>query len=191
MTPTLHGFCRSIAAKRRLTPTGMGKDFVQFFCLTIPPTMDELRGVLCRAGVGAISGAPLPEGIRGFHYSLDSAPYIINFRQGDRVGARKHTVLHETYEIIREMLSNRQVDPARDRRVCREADRFAWSVLELPDIFASCAGAGRRAQRPRRPASSLAGASLLRRAHGGRRLPASSILARKPDRGRPLRGPRP
>ena len=191
MTPTLDSFCKSIAAKRRLTPTGLGLVFVKFFSLSSPPTMDELKGVLRRAGVGSISGAPLPKGMLGCHYSLDSAPYTINYRKGDRVGVRKQTVLHETYEIIEEMLNDRQVDPARDRRLCREADRFAWSVLELPDMFATCAGASRRAQRPRRLASSLAGASLLRLAHSGRRLPAFSIMARNPDRGRPLRGPHP
>ena len=186
MTPTLRGFCRSIAANRGLTPTGMGKDFVKFFGLTAPPTMDELRRVLCRAGVGSISDAPLPQGMRGFHYSLDAAPYTINYRKRDREWVRKQTVLHETYEIIKEMRSGRQVDPARDRRLCREADRFAKSVLRLPDMFAACAGAS-RPQRPRRRGSPPAGASLRRRAHSGRRLQASSILARKPGRGTPSR----
>ena len=77
MTPTLDSFCKSIAAKRRLTPTGLGLVFVKFFSLSSPPSMDELKGILCRAGVGSISGTPLPESIRGFHYSLDSAPYTI------------------------------------------------------------------------------------------------------------------
>ena len=208
MTPTLDGFCKSIAAKRRLTPTGLAQPFVKFFGLSSPPTMSELRGMLRRTGIQWISVATLPESLHGTHGSLDGASHIIKYLSNDRKDEQKHTLLHETYEIIREMLGYPQVDPARDSRPCREADRFAIVVLSSMDIFADWPRASRidgpvsqtrtssptlrRRQRvaiqrgqdaSRKPTS----ASLLRPAHRGRRI-SDFLIMPKGRTGKPLRG---
>ena len=82
----------------------MARAFVKFFWISVRPTIDELMDVLQGAGVESISKASLPSGIRGFHYSVDDGPYTINYLEGDWIGAQAHSVLHETYEIIQELL---------------------------------------------------------------------------------------
>ena len=55
-----------------------------------------------------------------------------------RVAIRKrHTVLHETYEIINETLSELHPSPPSIGNVCREADRFAAVVHMQPGPFAA------------------------------------------------------
>ena len=53
-------------------------------------------------------------------------------------GTRKHTVFHETYEIIRERLAD--LHPRLERpwgkAMCRLADRFAAAALIQPRFFA-------------------------------------------------------
>ena len=48
-------------------------------------------------------------------------------------------MLHEAYEIIHETLCALHSDDPPERRVCREADRFAAAVLMPPEIFSAYA----------------------------------------------------
>ena len=50
-------------------------------------------------------------------------------------GAKEHTVLHETYEIICETLSEQESGSPLTWSVCRQADRFAAAVLMQPEAF--------------------------------------------------------
>ena len=135
MTPTLDGFCKYIAAERVLNHHDTAWAFKSFFHLFYSPTMDELRELLRRAGVGSTSDIPLPKGLRGFHFSLDEALPVIIYDENDGLEEQKHTLLHEIYEIIREMLGYPQVDPFKDGTVCCEANRFAGLVLISMYVF--------------------------------------------------------
>ena len=142
---TLDGFCREIMddgpSEAPLDPFRLAAVFVRFFGLSIRPAMDELTQLLHAAGVGAVSGAPLPRGLRGFHSSALEGGYDIHYMEDQWEGAQEHTVLHETYEIICETLGGLHPSSPPAGNVCREADRFAAAVLMQPGPFAAYARA--------------------------------------------------
>ena len=57
------------------------------------------------------------------------------------MGAQEHSILHEMYEIIQELLGYLARAPCRPDWVRHEADRFTASVLMQPDVFAMYAEA--------------------------------------------------
>ena len=79
------------------------------------------------------------DGLKGAHIGQPRGHYAIYYRQGLWDGSSTYTVLHETYEIIHETLWDMNSGDAPDRKVCREADRFAAAVLMQPEAFASMA----------------------------------------------------
>ena len=142
---TLDDLCREIVdggpAGEPLDPHCLAAVFVRFFGLSVRPAMDELTGLLHTVGVGSVSGAPLPRGLRGIHASAPEGGYDIHYREDQWEGAQEHTVLHETYEIICETLSGLHPGSPPIGNVCREADRFAAAVLMQPGPFAAYARA--------------------------------------------------
>ena len=142
---TLDSLCREIVdggpAEEPLDPYCLAAVFVRFFGLSVRPGMDELTDLLRSAGVGSVSGAPLPRGLRGFHASAPQGGYDIHYSENQWEGAQEHTVLHETYEIICETLSGLHPGSPPVGNVCREADRFAAAVLMQPGPFAAYARA--------------------------------------------------
>ena len=89
---------------------------------------------------------PLEDGLKGAHFGDPANGYDIYYLDALWEGAREHTVLHETYEIIYETLCDLESGAPPDRRVCPEADRFAAAVLMQPETFADFCPE----QRPRR-----------------------------------------
>ena len=87
-------------------PAGVADAFVRFFGLSLRPTMDELTGLLQKAEIGTVLGAPLSGSLQGLHYSAPGGGYDIHYRENQWAGAQEHTVLHETYEIICETLGD-------------------------------------------------------------------------------------
>ena len=69
-------------------------------------------------------------------------------------GARVHTVLHETYEIIHETLCDLHAASPPPITVCREANRFAAAVLLQPDAFSTACCARKQTWRVLSPSSS-------------------------------------
>ncbi len=142
---TLDELCREIIgggpAEEPLDPHCLAAVFVRFFGLSVRPRLDELTSLLHTAGVGSVSGAPLPRGLRGFHASAPQGGYDIRYSEDQWEGAQEHTVLHETYEIICETLSGLHPGSPPVGNVCREADRFAAAVLMQPGPFAAYAKA--------------------------------------------------
>ena len=133
-------FCRSLlddSPHEALDPERLAARFVRYFSVSDRPTMDELRSVLRRAGFGEVSGMHLD--VKGIHFSAPGGGYDIHYREDLWGGSSAFTVLHETYEIIHETLCDMHFDSPPDRRVCREADRFAAAVLMQPRAFASLA----------------------------------------------------
>ncbi len=153
MTPTRGGFCRKLmedagewSCQRRFGPERMAGEFVRFFAVSLRPTMDELKALLMQAGFGEVSEAGhLPGGMRGVHYTSPHGGYDIRYLKDQPEGARVHTVLHETYEIIHETLCDLHAASPPPRTVCVEANRFAAAALLQPDAFAPCS--------PRQPAT--------------------------------------
>ena len=123
-----------------LDPERLAARFVRYFKLSGRPTLDELSVMLSRAGFGEVSDREL-DGLKGAHIGEPRGHYAIYYRQGLWDGSSTHTVLHETFEIINETLWDIHSGDTPDRKVCREADRFAAAVLMQPEAFASMAEA--------------------------------------------------
>lgn len=139
MTRTLDDFCDSLVNQGpdqwRPTPAALADAFVRYFRLSGRPTLDEVTRVLRDAGIAAVVATHLPGGLRGFHCGLAPGAYAIHYSTDQWAGAWEHTVLHETYEIIYEMLQDRAADPAPAQHLCRQADQFAAAVLMQPTAF--------------------------------------------------------
>ena len=124
-----------------LDPEKLAREFVHLFGLSSLPSMDEMTEVLRDAGIGAVSGAPLPNGMQGFHCNSPKGGYDIFYLEEQGQSAREHTVLHETYEIINETVCHMWFGSKPAHRACRRADRFAAAVLMQPERFAASAEA--------------------------------------------------
>ena len=148
MKKNLDDFCRKLLRDWDDEPYEDGLDsesiaweFVRFFGVSARPTMEELTELLYAAGIGAVSGAFLPDGMRGFHCNSPEGGYDIHYLEGQGRSANEHTVLHETYEIIHETLCLLRFGFPPERKACRQADRFAAAVLMQPEGFAALAEA--------------------------------------------------
>ena len=145
MTRTLDEFCDELMADEqplaRLEPEGLAAEFAPFFGLSARPTLAELAGLFERAGIGKVSPASLPRGLRGIHYANPDGSRAIHYQEDQWEASSEYTVLHEGYEIFYETLWRRCHGQASGQNVCPEADRFAASVLMPPDVFAAYAQA--------------------------------------------------
>ena len=137
-TNTLGGFCRDLLGDdlsgHALDPEAMAARFVDYFHLPVRPTLDELTGLMERAGFGTVRDGHM-EGLKGAHIGEPSGEYHIYHRSDLWEGTKAHTVLHEAYEIIHETMCDLHSGGPPCRTVCREADRFAAAVLMQPDVF--------------------------------------------------------
>ena len=135
-------FCRRLVDQMppsaRLGPVTTARSFVEFFSLVGIPKLEGLTRILEMAGVGVAVATRLPGSYRGFHAVHANTQYVIQYEASEWSGAQEHTVLHETYEIVIETLRDLYPVPGypRGKRLCRDADRFAASVLMQPDLFA-------------------------------------------------------
>ena len=119
---------------RTFDPEGISARFVRYFRLSGRPAMEELRVMLRRAGFGEVTGRHL-DSEKGILYSAPGGGYDIHYRDDLWDGGQEFTVVHEAYEIIHETLWDMNSGDAPDRKVCREADRFAAAVLMQPRAF--------------------------------------------------------
>ena len=135
MSKSREDFCRSLLDDDlTLDPEGVAARFVSYFDVAPRPTMPELKALLDEADFGSVSGAHL-DSMKGVHVSAPGGGYDIYYRHNLWDGAKEHTVLHETYEIICETLSDQDCGAPLVRSVCRQADRFAAAVLMQPEAF--------------------------------------------------------
>ena len=143
-TPTLGGFCRDLLDEdptgKHVDPEATAARFVDYFRLPVRPTLDQLTGLMERAGFGMVREGQM-EGLKGAHIGEPSGKYHIYHRSDMWEGTKAYTVLHEAYEIIHETMCDLHSGVPPERTVCREADRFAAAVLMQPDIFLSYARA--------------------------------------------------
>ena len=138
LTAFCHWCMQDANAAGARSPTALARAFVDFFGLAGFPRLATITELLQRAGVGTAVSAHLPDGLRGLHIGMGSGGYLIQYQAAEWPGAQEHTVLHETYEIIRERLHELypRTGLPRGRRLCREADSFAAAVLMQPAPFA-------------------------------------------------------
>ena len=138
MSATREDFCRELLGddldRGAIDPEDVAARFVRYFRVPGRPTMPVLKALLQDAGFGTVSGAHL-ESMKGVHFGARDGGYEIFYSQDMWDGAKEHTVLHETYEIICETLCEQVAGSLLMRRVCREADRFAAAVLMQPGTF--------------------------------------------------------
>ena len=191
MTKTLGGFCHHLLdaenADRALNPEEIAARFVAYFGLPVRPTLDELTGLLDEAGFGTVYGLPLEDGLKGAHFGDRENGYDIYYLDALWEGAREHTVLHETYEIIYETLCDLESGAPPDRRVCQEADRFAAAVLMQPEIFADFArSSGLDVVALQRHFGRSYASVTLRLAEVMRRQPLLAVLYERRERGEPV-----
>ena len=138
----LDDFCRSLKGGRipadRLPPGQIARRFVGFFDFSAFPHMHEMARVLRRTGIETMADPNLHKGLRGIHTGSKNGAYVIRYDASEPVGTQEHTVFHETYEIIRERLSDLhpQVSFPDRGALCRQADRFAAASLMQPGPFA-------------------------------------------------------
>ena len=144
MSKGRENFCRDLLdddlVRGNMSPEDVAARFVNYFGVSGRPTLHELKELLEDAGFGSVSGAHL-DSMKGVHVSAPGGGYDIHYRQDLWDGAREHTVLHETFEIICETLCDQEFGSPLNRTVCREADRFAAAVLMQPEVFSLMAEA--------------------------------------------------
>ena len=144
MSATREDFCRELLDddydRGAIYPEGVAARFVNYFGVPARPTMAVLKVLLEDAGFGTISGAHL-DSMKGVHFGARGGGYEIYHRQDMWDGAKEHTILHETYEIICETLCEQVTGTPLRSRVCRQADRFAAAVLMQPGTFSLMAEA--------------------------------------------------
>ncbi len=142
MSAAREDFCHDLLdddlANGNVSPEDMAARFVSYFGVPDRPTMPALEALLEDAGFGSVSGARL-DSLKGVHFGGRGGGYEIYYRHDLWDGAREHTVLHETYEIICETLCDQVTGSPLNRSVCREADRFAAAVLMQPGTFSRMA----------------------------------------------------
>ena len=145
MTVTLDDFCRELlddhTQGKRLDAETIAAAFVACFRVSARPGLEELTGLMSRAGFGDVSEMRLDQGLKGVHFGMPGRSYDIYYKQALWQGAKEHTVLHEAYEIIHETLCELHSGTRPEREVCRQADRFAAAVLMQPEGFALLAEA--------------------------------------------------
>ena len=137
MNRTREDFCRELldddCPRETLDPERLAARFVRYFNVSGRPDMDELKAMLKEAGFGEVSGRHLE--VKGIHFSAPGGGYDIHYREDLWEGTQDYSVLHETYEIIHETLCDMESGSPPDRKVCREAERFAAAVLMQPRVF--------------------------------------------------------
>ena len=136
MNPTLEDFCHRLMDDESMVgPERLAARFVRYFGVSERPTLAELKGLMKRAGFGEVSPGPL-EDLKGIHFGTPRGECEIYYREDLWDGAKGYTVLHESCEIIHETLCYLHTGSLPQRKVCREADRFAASVLMQREAFA-------------------------------------------------------
>ena len=195
MTVTLDDFCRRLLDdelfRERLEPERLAAAFADCFGLSGRPTVAGLTALLRDAGFGTVSGREL-DGLKGVHFGAPRGEYDIYYRDDLWEGAKAHTVLHEAYEIIHETLCALHSDDPPERRVCREADRFAAAVLMPPETFTAYALASGLAVAALQGAFQCSYASVaMRLAEVMRQQPLAVLLYERKDKGDPAGWPDP
>jgi hypothetical protein len=126
-------FCQELLKENRfpdsVLPERMAERFSKYFGLRPPLTKDDILSLCRQIGLDFPEEISLPPSLRGIHIGLGNV-FAIGYREGEREGGAKHTILHEIWEIMFGILSAH-----RGRSLFLEAgkeayaNRFAAAVL--------------------------------------------------------------
>ncbi len=113
-----------------LTPEEIADQFVRYFKLRYPLTVDQIRAVCNKSGF-MLKAVRTPDKMRGANCSFNGQTYVY-YKLDDPPTSQVHTLLHELYEIIDRELVEWAGARIRPRvMVDREANRFA-SNAQVP-----------------------------------------------------------
>ena len=145
MAETLDDFCDGLMTEadplKALEPEPLAEVFSHYFPIPLRISTEDLSLLLETAGIGMVSGSDLPNGLRGVHYSLHDGSYAIHYLEDQWEGGKVHTLFHETYEIICEMIWERCLGQPPQGDICALADRFAAAAMMPSSVFAAYAQA--------------------------------------------------
>ena len=145
MAETLDDFCDGLMKGanplKALQPEPLAEVFSHYFAIPLRISTEDLSLLLETAGIGMVLAGDLPNGLRGVHYTLPDGRYAIRYLENQWEGGKVHTLFHETYEIICEMLWDRCLGQPPQGDICPLADRFAAAVMMPAGVFAAYAQA--------------------------------------------------
>ena len=143
MSEIVGGFCRDLLDDYergvRLDPEAVAARFVGWFGVSATPTLEELKSLARRTGLGEVLAGRNMDGLKGAHIGQPGGEYHIYYRDDLWEGSKAQTLAHEVYEIILENMGLKDSGSEPDPLVCLQAERFAVSVLMQPTVFAPCA----------------------------------------------------
>lgn len=126
---SIRAFCEHLTkGEIPLSPENMADEFLSFFSSQHPPTSHYWIESFCsEIGVDEVQYSSFPENMRGFHSISSDGRIIIVLEQSSHAG-RIHTLYHEIYEIVCEIVN------APDLKTEYKANLFAASVI-MPDQY--------------------------------------------------------
>lgn len=128
----IDSFIDSLIAENELQPSAIARKFSQFCGLLPPLEYDAIVSACYSLGVDKIKQEELPNNLRGFHSIYDGRIEIC-IRPDEWVGGISHTLLHEMFEIIIELYTEKtKSDYALTEY---KANLFAASVLMPEETF--------------------------------------------------------
>ena len=185
MNRTRVDFCHTLLddhPQKTLGPETLAARFVRYFDVPARPSMEQLKALLKRTGFGEVSGTRHIDA-KGIHYSSPNGGYDIHYREDLWTGSQDYSVIHETYEIVYETLYDMESGTPPDRRICRQAERFAAAMLMQPRAFRPLALEwGLDVLRLHRAFQCSYAAVAIRLAEVVRDIPLMTLLYETPDR---------
>lgn len=135
-TPASNGkldiFVNSLLSENNLNPTAIAEKFSLFHQLSCPPSYQSII-TACTSFINHLDiKGDLPRALRGFHCTYNGCTQLI-LRDREQTGAIAHTLLHEIFEIIIEML-NEKIKPTY-KLTPYKANLFAAAVLMPEEAF--------------------------------------------------------
>jgi Zn-dependent peptidase ImmA (M78 family) len=121
----IQSFSKHLKKKKvSLSPEKMADEFLSFFYNQNPPTSHYWIDYFCsEVGIDEIEYKSFPDNIRGFHAITPDGKITIILEQSPTYAGKVHTLYHELYEIICELMDN----PA--LKTEHKANLFSASVI--------------------------------------------------------------
>jgi len=115
-----------LTKKIRLNPETMADEFLSFFSDQDPPTThDDIEFFCSEIGINEVQYSSSLENMRGFHLITPDKKIIITFEKSG-YGGKVHTLYHEIYEIVCELMDKQEL------KTERKANLFSANVI-MPD----------------------------------------------------------
>ncbi len=122
---TIRAFSKHLKKKKiSLTPDSMADEFLSFFYNQNPPTSHYWIDSFCsEIGIDEVQYTTFPDNMRGFHAITPDGKITIVLEQSSKYAGKVHTLYHELYEIICELMDKPEL------KTERKANLFSASVI--------------------------------------------------------------